>query len=911
MASPSVSHYKLIERIGAGGMGEVYRAHDTQLERPVAIKLLAPSVASDEERIRRFVQEAKAASALNHPSILTIYEVGQSGEQHFIAMEFVDGETLRQRLDRGPLDLKQILDIAIQIADGLAAAHAAGIVHRDIKPDNIMLRQDGIAKILDFGLAKLAEKNRDPQPAPVPQGGSLGEAQTMIMPATEEATGDTRSLTAPVTQPGIVMGTVGYMSPEQVRGEAAGHRSDIFSFGCVMYEMAANHRPFEAATTIETLHKILKEQPPAIRECSADTPIELQRIVRKAMAKDVNDRYQNAKDLSIDLRELKREVDSGEFSVPFGGTSAASASVSAISKRSPMMVAAIVAAVVVTVAVAASIFHALRRPEGAPRLGHLTKVTATGRARTPAISADKKYVAYVAGEPGENSVWVKQIATGSSVQIVPPGNSNVNGVRFSPDSNWVLYRQTPAEGVRASLWQVPALGGIARKILDDVDSTPSFSPDGKRMVFARQLGFPESTIVVANADGAGAQSVLASTRDGFYFEPRWSPNGNQIAAVYVEKTNPLFARVQLLPSTGGEAKNVGSFGWAQIAGIEWMPDGRRLLLSSKRQIQDSFQLWTLGVASGNTRQLTNDLDDYAGIGVSTDGQSIVSAKTTTATQLWKVSVTGSPEQNAIESAQITTGTAVVDQPSVSPDGRRIAYMSDTSGNLDIWVMNANGSEAHQLTTESSIEIYPSWSPDGQHIAFNSNRDGSFQLWMTDADGSNARQITHGFQNIGASWSPDSKWITYHSLREGKTTVWKVPIEGGQPVQVTTSRSILPWWSPDGKSILCWIIPETPGALPQLTVIPADGGEPLTTVNIPFLLNARWSPDGKSVTYAKSEKGESNLFKKPLDGKPEQLLTSFPKGLQTFTFGWAHDGLFLVSSRGTVTTDIVMIENFHL
>ncbi len=908
MSEMSISHYRLLERIGAGGMGEVYKAHDTTLDRTVAIKLLPESVVGDQDRVRRFMQEAKAASALNHPSILTIHEIGDFQGRHFIAMEFVDGETLRNRLEHGPLDLKRLLDTAIQVADGLSAAHAAGIVHRDIKPDNIMVRRDGISKILDFGLAKLSERPSSEPPAEVTT--TTSDNATMMLPAgqRQSASGGPVSQSA-ATEPGMVMGTVGYMSPEQVRGQVVDHRSDIFAFGCVLYEMVTRRRPFEAGSPIEAMHKILAEQPPPIRDINPTAPVELQRIIRKAMAKDVDERYQSAKDFAIDLKELKREVESGAVSAAWP---AVSGPVPTAGKKSYLNAANLSILIVVAFLLAGGLYLLFNKGAMAPAQVKLTKITTTGNSAAPAISPDRKWVAYVSGEPGEKTIWVKQIATSSAIQLVPPTDGRLADISFSTDGNWLYYCARPRGGTVNTLWRVPTLGGLPRRLLEDVDSAASFSPDGKRVVFARQRANEESSLIVADSDGSSEQQVIATTKDGVYVLPSWSPDGKLLALGYVDKKNPIAVRLMYMPSGGGALKPAEEGDWSGIQGLNWLPDGRGLLVSGKRQIVGQSQMWLVSPSNGEARQLTNDLNDYSGSGISPDGRALVCAQSSTATNLWKVPVVGSPEQNTKDAIQLTSGTALVVYPNVSPDGKQITYTSESAGNIDIWIMNADGSNPRPLTVESSLELDSQWSPDGKRIAYTSNRDKSFQIWVMDPDGSHQRAVTKGSLNAYATWSSDSKWIAYMSWRDGKPTLWKVPAEGGEAISLTNVYSHFPIWSPDGQSVLCWSMPDPPPAPPRLTLAPASGGGGLRRLNVeaePFSY-VRWTPTGEAISYVKSSGGTRNLVSQPLDGGPARPITSFPRGQQIFNFAWAKDGRSLVCARGTVTSDVVMLENFR-
>jgi len=527
MAVPSgtrLGRYEVHSRIGAGGMGEVYLAHDTQLDRTVALKILPADVASDRQRMRRFIQEAKAAAALRHPSIAHIYEIGETEGTNFIAMEFIEGETLDQKIQH-KVDLKKLLEYLIQVTEGLAKAHAAGIVHRDLKPDNIMITHDGYAKVLDFGLAKLLEK---PEPQSINQEG-FSKAPTVMLPQH--------------SQPGTVMGTVGYMSPEQAQGKTGeiDHRSDIFSFGCVLYEVVTSDRPFDGASAVETLHKIVYESAPPIKDFNPTAPADLQRIVRRCLSKDPDERYQTIKDVAIELKEVRREMDGRpEQESPTSQAPSSSAAKSGIERADTKGIAELASTTAEAIRptssaeylvseirshkIGATIFLAVlvialsgvafglykfiysNRPAAPFDAMKITRLTSIGNVTSAAISPDAKYVAYAVRSGDGTSLWIRQVATTSNVQVVPPSGDNYYfGLTFSPDGNFVYYISRIAGGFTV-LYQMPVLGGGSRKVIEHLNSPISFSPDGKQFAFIRNRP-EESALMVANADGGGEQTI--------------------------------------------------------------------------------------------------------------------------------------------------------------------------------------------------------------------------------------------------------------------------------------------------------------------------------------------------------------------------------------------------------------------
>src|SRR5262245_18590283 len=541
-----LGRYEIRSKLGAGGMGEVYLAEDTELHRKVALKVLPADVVTNNDRMRRFKQEATAAAALNHPNIAHIYEIGESAGTRFIAMEFVDGLTLRELIHGRQTDLAKLLRHLQHVADGLAKAHAAGIVHRDLKPDNIMVTRDGHVKILDFGLAKLIEPEQSFQ---VTEG--LSQLATAIK--------------QPHSTPGAVLGTVGYMSPEQAQGKVneIDHRSDIFSFGCILYEVITHHKPFEGKDPIESLNKTIREEPPSITNFNRDVPSDLQRVVRRCLAKDPEERYQTIKDVAIELKEVRRELQSGagmDSTVPMSSAASSTQLISDPSLPSAVpstqvssaeyiisgikqhRVAAGIAGAVLVVVIAA-IGIGLYKFIGGKKSASLPvpkpqRFTTSGKASDAAISPDGKSVAHVKSDAGQQRLWLRQMATTSDTQIVPPSTQTYSGITFSKDGEYIYYALGEPSNPAHTLYQVPLLGGASRKIIENVASPITLSPDGTRLAFIRgNEASRETALVVANADGTGERQVaVRKVGEGFSRGgPSWSPDGKLIASAVINR----------------------------------------------------------------------------------------------------------------------------------------------------------------------------------------------------------------------------------------------------------------------------------------------------------------------------------------------------------------------------------------
>jgi serine/threonine protein kinase/Tol biopolymer transport system component len=928
----TVSHYRIISPLGSGGMGDVYLAQDTVLSRQVALKLLPEDFTRDRDRLRRFQQEARAASALNHPNIITIYEIGQVDNRHFIATEFIDGTTLRQnffgegRHASGKASrLREVLDIAIQTVDALAAAHDAGIVHRDIKPENIMVRRrDGYVKVLDFGLAKLTEGAVDTE---APTRAKLN------------------------TSAGVVMGTASYMSPEQARGEQVDARTDIWSLGVVLFEMVAGSAPFERSTPSEIIALILEREPPPLARYAREVPPELERIVNKALTKDREERYQTAKDVLIDLRwlrqqlEVKAEVE--RLATPASGqevaattdgtpatvattdeaaartqaemvrpTSSAEYLLSGIKRHKQGTVVALAISFVLLGGIGFGLYKFVirSRPGAAPfQATKVTPLITKGiDARLPSISPDGKYVAYVAGAAGQQSLWINQVATTSDVEIIPPAEVQYGRPNFSHDGSYVYYVVGKKGDPQGTLYRIPVLGGTPRKLLVNIQSVISLSPDDKRFAFYRSNPEEgEELLIVANADGSGEQK-LALRKGDEWFEfgkgadqgPAWSPDGKVIACgAGTGSRGRLPATVIVVQVADGAQKEFTSQRWSAIGTLAWLRDGSGLMLSAVEQPNPS-QILHLSYPGGEARQITDAFRGFVGPSLTADSSTMVAMQWDQLTNIWVA-----PGGDASRARQITSSNKWEGAHGLSwtPDGK-IVYFSRATGNADIWIMDQDGSHQEQLTVDAGINKQPSVTADGRYIVFVSNRAGKWSnIWRMDTDGGHPKQLTNGIEDLEPHCSPDSRWVVYSNANAAKTTLWKVSIDGGNPVQLTNRDSSSPVVSPDGKWIACRYVNKQSDSPDRIAVIPFEGGEPTKLFDLPPV---RWTSDGRALTYVERRGGVSNIWSQSLDGGPAKRLTDFKDNLlEIWDYDWSHDGKQLVCVRDVMVPTIVLISDF--
>jgi Tol biopolymer transport system component len=904
MTGRTLGQYRILEPLGKGGMGEVFLAEDTRLQRRVALKILAPELAVDPDRRQRFDREARAAAQLNHPNIVTIHSVEEIDGIPFLTLELIEGQTLTGVIPSGGMPLDRLLTIAIPFTDAVGAAHQRGITHRDLKPANVMVTNDGRVKVLDFGLAKLRE--------------DLAASLAGALP-TQEMTGE-----------GRILGTVAYMSPEQAEGRAVDPRADVFAIGVMLHEMATGERPFRGDTQMSVLSAIMKDTPASVSDLKPELPRELARIIRHCLAKDPEDRYQTAKDIRNDLRALREDLASGDVTVSLtasGGarvaTATRDATVTTIAAalestpiwRNPIVIAAAILVLGAGAWLAFGNSGTLASRSAATGGAHqpfdavtLTRLTTTGTAGLAALSADGRYAAYVVTENRAASLWLRQVTTASNVQIVPPlADAVYDGVTFSPDGNYIYYTIYPPGQNLGSLYQVPVLGGGARKIIEDIDCAPSFSPDGKRFAFLR--GVPETStthLMIAEAGGTNAK-ILASRKAPLDFGNQeavaWSPDGKTIAAPGINK-DTLKASVVLIDAATGTESTLGSHDFRFVRFLSWMPDGKGLLVNAADAGGEaSTQIWTMTYPDGAVMRVTNDLSTYLGLGLAGDGQSFVSVRNETRTRLWTV-----PDGDMSKAQEITAGAGTDDgvQGFAWTTDRRLIFASSTTGNTDIWAMNADGANRVQLTNSPAADETPMVSPDGRTIVFLSERDGPRTLYRMNIDGSAQAKLGAGVVAYRPVISFDGKWVYYS---DPKKQNFRIPIDGGSPEpllpEITSGGRPLPpafhepFPSPDGRTLAGhYQDPVKNGE--RIVVLSANPATPERRFPEVFA-SARWASDGKSLIFH----NRVNLFRQPIAGGPAIQLTKFP-GDTIFSFAVSPDQKQLGFVRGQVVSDVVLV-----
>lgn len=885
-AGTKLGPYEIQSQLGAGGMGEVYRAHDPRLRRDVAIKVLPAFVSRDPDRLRRFEQEARVVGALNHPNIIAVYDVGTHEGVPYLVTELLEGSSLRGRM-AGPIPARKATEYGVQIAHGLAAAHEKGIVHRDLKPDNIFICRDGRAKILDFGLAKLS-------------GPESSDATVTNLGGIEQ------------TGSGVVLGTAGYMSPEQVRGEKADSRSDIFSFGVILYEALSGQRAFTGSTAADRASAILKEDPPNLRASGLNISPALARIVYRCLEKLPQERFESARDLAFHLETLTTDSFSDSFK----------ASSSAAPRRSLAMW--LISAVSVLALFAAGWLYR-DRAQNRPRPVKFLRLTDfAGLEESPAFSPDGKSVVFVSDSSGSRQIFVRLLAGGPPLQITHDVGTHLEP-RWSQDSASLIYYTPPPEGdAQGTLWEVSALGGPARR-LDSSLSGADVSHDGKRLTFFR-LGERQMQLVASDRDGSNARVVMQAPVSFSYRWPRWSPDDRSIA--FLHSRENWADDVYTVPADGGDPKQISDDN-TLMSGLAWVNNGSILYSSARGSTVlylPTMHLWQISTSGGTPQQVTFGESGDESPEVDRDGRIVVSRRHMQF-DIWKVPTDGDPVENVRNAVRITHQTGQVQTPTLSPDDQKMAYLSDNGGHGNLWVMNLKTGETRQITFEKSsskVMGVPVWSPDGSYIAFATNQPQllgkGVGYSLVRPDGSGLRSIVQ--EGAWAAWSGDSKWLYYTESSPVRLTggfrLLKSEIDGGPAMVVRTDNARGPALAPDG-SALYYVVPleNLNGLLDyELRVARPEDGQSALLVRISGVRIPIWqglhpviSKDGRSLAMPLDDDYGTDLWTIPTAGGRLRRVTNFAPR-RTFIarrISWSADGKWIFAAVGEGDSDIVQID----
>lgn len=902
----AISHYRIIERIGGGGMGVVYKAEDTRLHRFVALKFLPEEVARDPRTLARFQLEAQTASALNHPNICTIYDIGEVNGQAFIAMELLEGRSLDLEAHSRGLSLERILEIGMQLADALDAAHSKGIVHRDIKPANLFLANLGQLKILDFGLAKLAPTKRD----------SRESGETLAGTSAEN-----------LTSPGAAVGTIAYMSPEQARGDEIDARSDLFSAGSVLYEFACGRSPFPGRTSAVIFEAILNREPVPIKELNPSLPDDLVRIIEKCLEKDRDVRYQHASDLRADLKRLKRDTSSDkrrktvESKVELSPTSSARVSspsssviLASAKQHSFGTLAVVLATVLILVAAAYGIYSFVHRSRPAPFQEYdFSQITNTGQSELTAISPDGKYILSVQDSPAGASLWLRNVATNSDTQIIPPSPAIYQSLAFSPDANYIYFRRAVNESATVFLlYRAPILGGTPQQIAADVDSDIAFSPDGKRIAYTRG-GDPiigQWRLLSANPDGSD-ERVLHIEPDARYPPSwlSWSPDGKLIAySLFV--SNRSFSGIGLFNLATSRISTLVAFDNKFMNELHWSPDGRGLVMAyhTTPDLQKG-QLGYVSFPEGQFRSITRDTNSYSTLTASADFKTLATVQSQTTSSLYLLPAAG------------TQDSSPTPLPSFLP--QFLNFLWDAQGNLLFFdgqsLMQVDSEGNRKTLLSDAAALLATIEPCGTRYlvatwAFHADAREP-EVWRLSLDGSPALKLTSGPANVAPFCSPDANWVYY--LDRATDRILRVSINGGNSEVVPGSAIPNEFLdagpvtlSPDGMQMpfLVGVVP----ARVRIRLVTLDvGPNPPTRTLIPdpraTANHVRFTPGGKSLAYAILEDGAENLWIQPLDGSPGRQITNFKTG-HIFGFRWSLDGKTLGLVRTNTQSDVVLLRD---
>jgi serine/threonine protein kinase len=877
----TVGHYNIEKAIGSGGMGEVYLATDQKLGRRVALKTLPASLASDPSFLRRFRNEAQAAANINHPHVATVYSVETIDGLQFISMEYVDGKTLDRVTPEGGLELKTFLEWLEPIAHALAAAHKRGIIHRDIKPGNIMISSDGTPKILDFGLAQVERS--------IAGGSSPGN----------------------ITAPGQIIGTPSYMSPEQAEGADVDARSDIFSFGTVMYEALTGKRPFRGASQGLIVKAVVHSTPEPIAKSRPDVPSVIAKMVARCLQKSPGKRFQSMREVCSILKEARTASDAGVSMDSFARRFYREAA-----SPSKLWWSASASLVLVLALGGWYMFSGTAQPPFAIDKMSMRRLSQSNNVLFAAIAPDGKSVAYVTNdENGNRSLWLRRVSDANAIQVVPSQQVLYwDCPMFSNDGEHIYYITATRSATHGTMYRVPSLGGQPRKVVEKVNHLGNTSPDGRRILFvrygdtdpSRSVNMSESMLLSANAaDGSDEQIVRVAEGETVMREPRFSADGRSVfySKRHLEDDVEFWSVVMMDHESGRESELLRQR--ERIGEIAVLQTQNGLLMNASDRASNRRQLFHVSVPDGAVTRITNDINSYVGVSVDRDGQNIVAAQRSEENRIW-IGETG----DYTSMKPLTREPVAYHSVDWAPDGR-IVYEVSENDRLHIWISDADGQNALQLTPADSDDSEPKVSGDGRYIVFTSRRSGFNQIWRMNIDGGNPILLTDvpGITQY-PRFAADGKTVVFRWFSEGSAPLGQVSVEGG-PVKGIDGlpRSIIYHWadSPDGKFVA---FTSTDPITARLTVVlkPTDPSGLIETLDIWPTRIFKWMPDGRSIFYQERQRGD-NLSTKvfqidPEHPEPKILLTTEAEEIYDLTF--SRDGTRFAVVKGNTISDALML-----
>ena len=911
------NRYLIISSIGKGGMGEVYSAQDIKLGREVAIKLLKKT--DDEEKIKRFRQEAKILSGLNHPNILTIYDYGQHEDFYFIVSELVKGENLRKFITDKRLSLTEVLEIAIQIGKALAAAHRSGIIHRDLKPENIMMSvDDDHIKVLDFGLAKFFESESNLTQKPDETTASIFH-----------------------TKNGLIAGTLYYMSPEQLRGHSTDEKSDIWSLGVVLFELITKQRPFTGDNNGDIIASILERVPSSVLGINPMLPAEIEIVLEKALAKKKEHRFQTAADFVEALKSIRSKIENSDIAsliVESKSDQPNTSEIKAFSsfdsdsdkvthsinsktsffKSSRQISKYLLAFVSFCFLIGSGYFYFYVYSAEPAKLKQtkVKRLPTAGNIVNGVISPEGRFVAFVQSDNGKQSLWLRLVDEVAGKELISASSVNYSGLNFSPDGNSIFFTSF-ADRASGILKRISILGGPVQEVIKDVDSSVSFSPDGERLAFIRVKSREGlNQIIVANADGSAERIVSERKQPKFYSVSArenlaWSPDGKMIACPIGQKdSSGEFMNIAGVDVDNGAEKIISDHRWFRIGKVIWTKNYDELLVAATEFASAPFQLIKVNSSTGKLENFVNDLSDYVNVSTTTNATQLLGVIFDKNSNIFIASI-----ENPEQSRQLSGGGFDGIGGVIWTSDQKILFVSTESGNRDIWLMDSTGGERRQLTFDKASDDFPVASNDGKYIVFVSDRAGLPHIWRMDLNGTNLKQVTNGMEESFPQITPDGNTIIYSARSEGRWVLWRTSIDGENAVPLTDEQTRWASISPNGKLIACLGRENIPNAPIKLVVISYENGKVINRFGligevaapdiVPIL---RWLPGNQAVAYISTQNNVSNIFSQPVKGGDAKKITNFSAD-KIFSFDWSKEGKNIVLSRGVMRSDLILMENF--